>query len=140
MTNRALGQTGVGIIMTVAVAVATPVAARADWIVETVDSVGNVGYDPSLAIDANGVPHIACWDYTNNDLIYTWWDSAYTGELNCSGCVGFDDINPFVLALSNPAGYQQAFPNCNILKADINDDGRVDFGDINPFVALLTNP
>jgi len=54
--------------------------------------------------------------------------------------VDFGDINPFVLALTNPAGYQAAFPQCDILNGDINGDGRVDFGDINPFVRLLTNP
>ncbi|MEW6249435.1 MAG: matrixin family metalloprotease [Planctomycetota bacterium] len=62
------------------------------------------------------------------------------GDLNCDGAVNFDDINPFVLALSDPAGYATAYPNCNIMNGDCNGDGRVDFDDINPFVALLTNP
>ncbi len=60
------------------------------------------------------------------------------GDLNCDGLVTFDDINPFVLALSSPAGYQAAFPNCNILNGDCNGDGLVDFDDINAFVALLS--
>jgi hypothetical protein len=60
------------------------------------------------------------------------------GDLNCDGRVNFDDINPFVLALSDPVGYHTAFPNCTILNADINGDGAVTFHDINPFVALLT--
>lgn len=62
------------------------------------------------------------------------------GDLNCDGNVDFGDINPFVLALTNPTGYQVAFPSCNIMNADINQDGRVDFGDINPFIRLLTSP
>jgi YD repeat-containing protein len=62
------------------------------------------------------------------------------GDLNCDGLVNFDDINPFVLALSNPAGYQAAFPNCNILNGDGNGDGIVNFDDINPFLALLSGP
>ena len=62
------------------------------------------------------------------------------GDLNCDGVVDFGDINPFVLALANPAGYVAAYPDCNIALGDINDDGNVDFADINPFVALLTNP
>ncbi|MEW6249266.1 MAG: C25 family cysteine peptidase [Planctomycetota bacterium] len=61
-----------------------------------------------------------------------------TGDLNCDGAVDFDDINPFVLALSDPPGYAQHYPSCNIQNGDINGDGRVDFDDINPFVALLT--
>ena len=60
------------------------------------------------------------------------------GDLNCSGAVDFDDINPFVLALADPAGYQAQFPNCNIMNGDCNNDGAVDFEDINAFVALLT--
>ncbi|MEW6250081.1 MAG: CHRD domain-containing protein [Planctomycetota bacterium] len=62
------------------------------------------------------------------------------GDLNCDGRVDFDDINPFVMALSDPAGYEQAYPNCLIIAGDINMDGAVNFEDINPFVALLTNP
>ena len=50
----------------------------------------------------------------------------------------FGDINPFVLALSNPSGWQAANPGCEFLYGDINADGFVDFADINPFVALLT--
>ncbi len=61
------------------------------------------------------------------------------GDLNCDGAVNFADINPFVLALSNPAAYAAAFPNCNTLNGDVNHDGRVDFADINPFVALLAH-
>jgi predicted small integral membrane protein len=61
-----------------------------------------------------------------------------TGDTNCDDMVDFDDINPFVLALSDPAGYASAYPNCNILSADCNGDGFVDFDDINPFVAILS--
>ena len=60
------------------------------------------------------------------------------GDLNCDYVVGFGDINPFVMALVNPAAYAAAYPDCDILNADINGDGAVDFGDINPFVNLLT--
>jgi hypothetical protein len=60
------------------------------------------------------------------------------GDLNCDGGVDFDDIYPFVLALSDPAAYQAAYPNCNITNGDCNGDGLVDFDDINPFVALLS--
>lgn len=64
--------------------------------------------------------------------------SASLGDLNCDGVTGFDDINPFVLALSNPAAWQAQYPDCDILNGDINDDGSVDFSDINPFVLLLS--
>ncbi len=61
-----------------------------------------------------------------------------SGDLNCDGAVDFGDINPFVLALSDPAGYAAQYANCNILNGDCDNDGDVDFDDINPFVALLS--
>ena len=61
------------------------------------------------------------------------------GDLNCDGTVGFGDINPFVLFLSNPSAWQVANPDCPPANGDINDDGTFpSFGDINPFVALLS--
>ncbi|MEW6252398.1 MAG: hypothetical protein AB1716_17300 [Planctomycetota bacterium] len=61
------------------------------------------------------------------------------GDLNCDGVVDFDDINPFVLALSDPGGYAAQYPDCDIRTGDVNGDGNVNFDDINPFVALLTS-
>jgi hypothetical protein len=62
------------------------------------------------------------------------------GDLNCDGLLSFGDINPFVLALTNPAAYYVQYPDCNRLNADINGDRHVDFRDINPFVTLLSHP
>ncbi|MEW6199632.1 MAG: hypothetical protein AB1601_13335 [Planctomycetota bacterium] len=62
------------------------------------------------------------------------------GDLNCDDHVDFGDINPFVMALTNPARYQATYPDCNRLNGDCNGDARADFGDINPFVRLLANP
>ncbi len=64
---------------------------------------------------------------------------ALPGDMNCDGHVDFGDINPFVLAITDPEGYQAAYPNCDIMHADINMDSSVDFGDINPFVAILSH-
>ncbi len=64
-------------------------------------------------------------------------DDWQRGDMNCDGAVDFGDINPFVLALSDQAGYEAAFPDCARQNADCNYDGQVEFGDINPFVALL---
>jgi hypothetical protein len=60
-----------------------------------------------------------------------------TGDLNCDGIVDFDDINPFVLAISSPVAYTAEYPGCSFLNADCSGDGVVDFDDINPFVAIL---
>ncbi len=59
------------------------------------------------------------------------------GDLDCDGDVDFDDIEPFVLALSDAAAYEAAYPGCPLPNADADGDGDVDFDDINPFVALL---
>lgn len=61
-----------------------------------------------------------------------------TGDLNCDSEVNNFDIDPFVLALTDPAAYATAFPNCDAAAADINDDGVVNNFDIDPFVSLLT--
>ncbi len=81
-------------------------------------------------------------EYALNNSWRTWMSRIVLprGDLNCDGNVDFGDINPFVLALTNPAGYAAQYPNCDRLNADINGDGVVDFGDINPFVRLLTQP
>jgi hypothetical protein len=62
---------------------------------------------------------------------------SLSGDMNCDGAVGFGDINPFVLALSNPEGWQELYEGCDIMNGDVNGDGEFGFGDINPFVALL---
>ena len=59
------------------------------------------------------------------------------GDLNCDGVVNFDDINPFVLALTDPVAYSTTFPDCDIALADCNLDTLIDFNDIACFVALL---
>jgi M6 family metalloprotease-like protein len=60
------------------------------------------------------------------------------GDLNCDGTIDFDDVNPFVLAVTDQAAYEAAYPDCNWLNGDCNDDGYVDFDDINPFVVILS--
>jgi len=63
---------------------------------------------------------------------------AQAGDLNCDGAVNNFDIDPFVLALTNPTEYARQFPNCDRTLADVNGDGKVDNFDIDPFVKLLT--
>lgn len=60
------------------------------------------------------------------------------GDLNCDGVVTVSDIGPFVLALTDSAGYAAQFPGCTVHHADINQDGAATVGDIGPFVSLLT--
>jgi hypothetical protein len=67
-------------------------------------------------------------------------DAVTPGDLNCDGAIDAFDIEPFILALLDPIGYQAAWPNCNIDNADINGDGVLDAFDIEPFVTLLVGP
>jgi hypothetical protein len=57
--------------------------------------------------------------------------ASCVGDCNCDGAIDFDDINPFVAALSG--GQPCSFANC-----DINCDGAINFDDINALVALLS--
>ena len=59
------------------------------------------------------------------------------GDMNCDGVFNGGDIDPFFLALGDPAAYTTQFPNCNILLGDMNGDGAVNGGDIDPFFACL---
>jgi predicted secreted hydrolase len=104
--------------------------------------------------DENGVPD-ECQTDTDHDGVIDPCDNcpyvynpgqedvcSCVGDMNCDGTIDFGDINPFVLYLSNPPGWQAANPDCDPKHGDINCNGLYylppDFGDINPFVALLT--
>ncbi len=60
------------------------------------------------------------------------------GDLNCDGAIDVFDVDPFVAALSDPLGYAQQYPDCNVFNADCNGDAAVNFEDINAFIALLS--
>jgi uncharacterized membrane protein len=63
-----------------------------------------------------------------------------SGDANCDHDVNFDDIDPFVLALTDPDQYNAQYGETSDIKyADINGDGAVDFNDIDPFVECLIN-
>jgi hypothetical protein len=69
---------------------------------------------------------------------YEFVPPAHPGDVNCDGLVNNGDIDPFVLALTDLAGYAAAYPNCQAINADCDGDGLVNNGDIDAFVALLT--
>jgi hypothetical protein len=71
------------------------------------------------------------------DIIF---EPVVVGDLNGDGLVNTADINPFILALTDPAAFATVFPHVNLYAAgDINGDGQINTADINPFVALLTS-
>jgi hypothetical protein len=61
-----------------------------------------------------------------------------TGDANCDRSVDLDDIDAFVLALVDPAGFAERYPGCDPLNGDTDFSGTVDFDDIDRFVELLT--
>ena len=76
-------------------------------------------------------------DYIGLDTVSFMADLL--GDLNGDGFVNNQDIAPFVLLLTDPAGFAVQYPFIagNIL-GDINGDSVVNNQDIAPFVALLT--
>lgn len=74
---------------------------------------------------------VGFWNTTESDQV------SLPGDTNCDALINTEDIEPFVLALTNVAAYQAAFPDCDLNNADINGDGNVNTTDIDPFVALL---
>ena len=69
--------------------------------------------------------------------VYTGLSATGSGDMNCDGAFNGGDIDPFFLALGDPAAYTAQFPNCDILLGDMNGDGSVNGGDIDPFFACL---
>ena len=74
----------------------------------------------------------------NNQDLYPLMHLFVLGDMNHDGCVNWRDVDPFVLAMSDPAAYQNQYHILPKLHGDINQDGVVNWRDIEPFVALLT--
>ncbi len=68
---------------------------------------------------------------------FVWMPLPKPADTNCDLQVDLADIDPFLQALFNPAGYEAAFPGCYIENADVDESGTVDFLDIDPFVNCL---
>ena len=95
---------------------------------ETCVDLGTAGYDTTYG-----------WGFINAyNAVLAVTSSHPLGDLNCDGVLNSFDIDPFVLALTDPVGYEAAYPACDRMLADCNDDGDVNSFDIDPFVNLLT--
>ena len=106
----------------------------------------------SISTVADGQPTVYIrWTMGTTDSSVTYpgwniddveiWGSAtmapLPGDTNCDGIISYGDINPFVVALTGQAAYENTYPTCRYLNADVNGDGIVSYGDINPFVIML---
>ena len=90
-------------------------------------------------INQDGIGDMAYWinGPTNNYDSYPLMHPFKLGDMNLDGQVTFADIDPWVMALSNPVAYQAQYHIRATLHGDINQDARITFADIDPFVALL---
>jgi len=60
------------------------------------------------------------------------------GDLNGDGAVNISDVSPFILALTNPAAYDAAYPLVlEELAGDIDYSGALDLGDLRSFSAMF---
>ncbi|MBL8878740.1 MAG: right-handed parallel beta-helix repeat-containing protein, partial [Phycisphaerales bacterium] len=97
-------------------------------------NAGDPGFEPAENdLDVFGNPRVA---YRRIDM------GAHEfrfppGDMNCGGVVNNFDIDLFVLALTNPAAYEAAQPECDVRQADMNADGSVNNFDIDLFVDAL---
>ncbi|MGD8454459.1 MAG: hypothetical protein PVJ57_21810 [Phycisphaerae bacterium] len=99
---------------------------------------------PGIEADVNNGGFLVVWrdqrNYPASLEVYGQYVSVVPlppGDLNCDGEVNNFDISAFVLAVTNEAGYNAAYPGCHRQLADANGDGTVNNFDIGPFVDLL---
>jgi hypothetical protein len=72
-------------------------------------------------------------------ISYVACQTNIPGDLNCDGSVNVFDIDPFVMALTDPGGYATIFPSCDRMLADCNCDDLVNAFDIDAFVNCLVS-
>lgn len=59
------------------------------------------------------------------------------GDMNCDGVVNGDDISGFALAMTDPAAFSAAFPDCDPSRGDMNGDQAIDSIDVGMFIAAM---
>jgi hypothetical protein len=106
-----------------------------------IDSGGPRSEPSPIEMDLDG--NLRVWDGDGDGVAIVdrgayEYQSHRCGDLNCDGTVNAFDIDPFVLALTDPPSYSTAFVGCSAMLADTNGDGAVNAFDIDLFVLLLT--
>ncbi len=75
--------------------------------------------------------------FDNFDLRVSVAAAHLPGDFDGSGTVDTQDINPFILALTNPGQYQTQY-GVDPVVYDTNNDAVINTEDINPFIIILT--
>lgn len=65
---------------------------------------------------------------------YEYGEVLVLADMNCDGEINGLDVDGFILALTDQIGYDNRYPGCSALSADINGDTIVDMLDLGPFV------
>jgi len=73
---------------------------------------------------------------TNNNGVIDSCELVF-GDVNCDERINSFDMSAFVIALTDPELYDERYPDCPILTADMDGDLLVTPADIEPFVILL---
>ena len=107
------------------------------------DILGDCSHTPLAIVASLDTSDTGVWGFVpgenivgNLDELRPDWMGP-TGDLNCDGSTNSLDIDAFVMAMANPAGYAASYPGCDIEQADCNCDGTINSLDIDPFVTLL---
>ncbi|QOJ15561.1 MAG: alpha amylase C-terminal domain-containing protein [Planctomycetia bacterium] len=110
--------------------------ANADQLDSNNDGVGDAcdcnanGIVDSVEL-AGGAPDV------NGNGVIDACEGFLPADMNCDGQVNNFDIDPFVLAVVDPAAYAATYPECNPLNGDVNLDGALNNFDIDPFVECV---
>ncbi len=116
-----------------------------EWVYQEFDIADLVDGESTVRLRWTMGPTDSGWQYCGwniDDISLTGLQCEppfMIGDMNCDGAVDFFDIDPFVLAITDPAGYAGEYAECDILAGDCNDDGLVNFFDIEPFVELIVD-
>lgn len=112
------------------------------WAVNPTASQTQVAVTPCPGVQDYSIRCVvtnACGSAASNPVLLKVWQSCLMGDVNCDGVVNAFDIDAFVLALTDPAGYAAAYPACYPRNGDIDCNGVVNAFDIDPFIMCLTS-
>lgn len=103
----------------------------------------NLGFDAVGLGDVNGdcAPDLLCSAASGNTVyLIAGTPQPIPADMNCDCSANAADVQAFVLALTDPAGYAATYPACPAAQADLNADGTINGDDIGPFCGRIVGP